>query len=142
MRQLVNTACVVCGERIKSVIDARFCDGCRCPVHDGCVKPSGDDGSCATCGAAATRVEADRAVRQPDDYSPRKPGDPRPFRPGTYIACLVGSGIMTLSALRSTLDPRTDGRLLNTAPTLGFDAFLVLGIAGVAWSLFRLARGR
>lgn len=41
-----------------------------------------------------------------------------------------------------TLNPRVDGRLFNTAPTIGFDLWLPVGIAMMGVCLFRLVRGR
>jgi hypothetical protein len=48
--QLVGLNCVLCGERIPSTLDGRFCEGCQSPVHNDCVRP-GSKCCCGTCGA-------------------------------------------------------------------------------------------
>jgi hypothetical protein len=35
MTQLVNSSCGVCGERISSIIEGRFCEECGGAVHSG-----------------------------------------------------------------------------------------------------------
>jgi len=70
MEQLVGYACVVCGQRIDSIVEGRFCEVCGSPVHNGCVKPDGTaPGACAGCGGerngpAAQQVQSERSRRR------------------------------------------------------------------------------
>src|SRR5262249_39998084 len=70
MEQLVGYACVVCGQRIDSIVEGRFCEVCGSPVHTGCVKPDGPaPGACAGCGGgrngpAAQQVQSERSRRR------------------------------------------------------------------------------
>jgi hypothetical protein len=63
-------------------------------------------------------------------------------RPWVYIAGIVGFLIMSVQGLVSTLNPKPDGRLLNTAPSLGFDIFLFIGLLGIGFCVVQLIRGR
>ena len=68
--QLVGMSCAVCGQRIGSTIDGRFCGGCGNPVHDRCssdaaLPASNDDllsaddvAECPRCGAGTSRPVA------------------------------------------------------------------------------------
>src|SRR5262249_48732484 len=53
MPQLVGTSCVLCGGRIDSILEGKFCSGCRYPVHHHCIRPgrqgAGEEG-CSVCG--------------------------------------------------------------------------------------------
>lgn len=62
--------------------------------------------------------------------------------PGTWLAGIVGFSIMTVQGVVSTMNPKPDGRLLNTAPKLGVDVFLFVGVAGILFCLIQLIRGR
>jgi ABC-type transport system involved in multi-copper enzyme maturation permease subunit len=59
-----------------------------------------------------------------------------------WTAGIVGFSIMTIQGIISTLNPKPDGRLLNTAPSLGFDLFLVVGLLGIGYCIFMLIRSR
>jgi hypothetical protein len=144
MRQLVGLSCVLCGERIGSIIDGRFCESCGCPIHNKCVRPTGDadrDSRCATCGANREHATREQALHQ-EHQSLRGDAPPVGLKPIVWIAGIIGFAIMSFSALQSTLNPRPDGRLLNTAPAIGVDIFLPIGLLGIGFCLFRLARGR
>jgi len=72
MAQLVGQACVVCDERIRSIMDAEFCQDCGNPVHHRCFRTSRDSlpaTLCSRCGGDresdfALRVRADRKAEQ------------------------------------------------------------------------------
>lgn len=52
-RQLVGRVCVLCGERISSILDGRCCDQCGSPVHHKCIGRSDLPKAktpCSTCG--------------------------------------------------------------------------------------------
>ncbi|HEX4613358.1 MAG TPA: hypothetical protein VH092_34555 [Urbifossiella sp.] len=51
-RQLVGQNCALCGGRISSAFDSRYCQACRAPVHVLCTRP-GEGNGCPTCGAPA-----------------------------------------------------------------------------------------
>ncbi len=52
MVQLVGQACALCGERIGSVLTARFCPTCDRPAHTACVGDTSPiEGRCPTCHA-------------------------------------------------------------------------------------------
>ena len=52
-RQLVGETCVVCGQRIGSIVDADFCKGCGNPLHHECLSSQSIEGTdgCPRCGA-------------------------------------------------------------------------------------------
>jgi len=71
MPQLVGAACVLCQKKVGSVLEGRFCDGCRHAVHDKCIKPEEErtgEGHCPACGAenklAAAVAHAEESRRQ------------------------------------------------------------------------------
>jgi hypothetical protein len=53
MQQLVGQSCVLCGRRITSELDARFCPVCKKPIHDGCISGelSSSSDVCPRCGS-------------------------------------------------------------------------------------------
>src|SRR5262249_10264805 len=54
MRQLVGLRCVLCQERIESVVEGHFCCVCTCPVHKACrPKEPRDPATCPMCGSPA-----------------------------------------------------------------------------------------
>ncbi len=59
-----------------------------------------------------------------------------------YFAGVVGFSIMAIRGLMSTLDPKPDGRLLNTAPAIGVDVFLFVGLIGIGFCIVQLIRNR
>lgn len=59
MAQLVGCNCVLCGERIASELDGRFCNQCGQPVHTRCIRspsPFAEYG-CAECGIDSGEVK-------------------------------------------------------------------------------------
>lgn len=156
MRQLVDLSCALCGGRIGSVIDGRFCESCGCPVHMKCDSPAPatEQGpSCPACSARSALAEREQQLHREhaeqrkglvskeeaerEGYTP--PAAPNPLK---WVAGMLGFSIMSISALVSTLDPKEELRLLNTVPALGFDIFLPVGLLGIGFCLFNLARGR
>ncbi len=143
MRQLVGLSCVLCHDRIGSIIDGRFCEACACPIHMTCAKPVGDaDGEslCATCGAACSQSTREQSLHR--EHQSNSVAPPTGRNPIVWVAGIVGFAIMSVSALLITLDPSPDGRLLNTAPALGVDIFVPIGLLGIGFCVFRLVRGR
>jgi hypothetical protein len=100
---------------------------------------------CPTCGAGSEHRERERALNQQHEQQRPTTGS-APGGAGSrnwvFLAGLAGFAIMSVSALNSTLNPRPDGRLLNTAPALGFDVFLPIGLIGIGYCAFRFFRGR
>src|SRR5262245_44369460 len=73
MQQLVGRACVVCGQRIGSVVEGRFCPTCGNAVHNGCVEPgSAAPDKCPDCGGDRTNPAAMRGQfeRSPEGGAP------------------------------------------------------------------------
>lgn len=76
MEQLVGCACAVCGERIGSILDSRFCSTCGNAVHHACARPadaSARPDHCSVCGCdrsnpTARRVQFERT--QPPGAGP------------------------------------------------------------------------
>jgi hypothetical protein len=58
-RQLVGSACVICGRRIVSTLEAKYCEACGKPVHCQCAAQAAEnvtaESACATCGAVTVR---------------------------------------------------------------------------------------
>jgi hypothetical protein len=52
-RQLVGELCVICRNRIGSIVDGLFCQACGCPVHTKCAQPQTErvESRCPQCGA-------------------------------------------------------------------------------------------
>jgi hypothetical protein len=70
MRQLVGLTCVLCRKSIGSIVDGRFCDSCRCPVHVRCtdaVRDSGQAKSCSACGATHEDIAQEKAHHREDE---------------------------------------------------------------------------
>jgi hypothetical protein len=61
MRQLVGLRCVICQERISSVLEGRFCSSCQNAIHNQCAAttsaPLGRD-ICHLCGINLEQAEA------------------------------------------------------------------------------------
>jgi hypothetical protein len=55
---------------------------------------------------------------------------------------LLGFSIMAIKGIVSTISQKPDGRLLNTAPHLGVDVFLSVGVIGILACVVQLIRGR
>jgi hypothetical protein len=54
MRQLVGESCVLCRQRIGSIVEGQFCPSCGCPVHRKCMRPGPEPDAgpaCDSCGA-------------------------------------------------------------------------------------------
>jgi hypothetical protein len=73
MPQLVNTNCVICGQRISSILDARVCPECMSPVHNACLEHVAGqrqlgESACSTCGTNRDDPQAasvrDKLVRE------------------------------------------------------------------------------
>lgn len=63
MQQLVGSACVICQQRIGSVVEGGFCEGCHGAVHNRCMQPQSAqlaEGRCSVCGANLSQVTAAR----------------------------------------------------------------------------------
>jgi hypothetical protein len=67
MAQLVGSTCVFCRQRIGSILDGRFCDICKSPVHTTCCQPEADrsgEGRCTGCGADNVQTAKIREEQQ------------------------------------------------------------------------------
>ncbi|MBX9625150.1 MAG: hypothetical protein K2X82_15190 [Gemmataceae bacterium] len=135
MPQLVGMSCVVCGKRVSSELDARFCRSCGYPVHDACAVPPPEPGParrCRTCGASS--LVADRLVRERDEQEDawRRAAPPPPphdidrylavYRAGTFF---LGAfiGVVASIILFSQGEPAGIAAL---AGAIGFTFFGVL----------------
>jgi hypothetical protein len=61
VRQLVNSTCVRCKQSITDILEGRFCESCKSPIHQRCMNPEpGLDPQerCAACGAELAREAA------------------------------------------------------------------------------------
>jgi uncharacterized protein (DUF983 family) len=70
MRQLVGSKCLICQERIDSVLEGRVCSSCESPVHDKCARapvPASSDLRCAACGADLEQAKALAAAAAKQD---------------------------------------------------------------------------
>ena len=105
----------------------------RCPACGSSNPPSAER---CVCGQPLSPVITQQG------NEPVPPKKEPPFVRRALIGGIVGFSVMTLQGIISTLDPRPDGRLLNTAPAIGIDIFLVFGILGIIYCAVRLARGR
>ena len=57
MAQLVGQLCVLCHERIGSILDGQFCLSCGCPIHEACaIARQRLEGTCAACSAPVVRT--------------------------------------------------------------------------------------
>lgn len=147
MRQLVGNGCVLCGGRIGSVLEGHFCARCGCPVHGKCppsepkpYAPAEPGERCPTCGAPAQHAKVEQAKHANYDRGRELVrGGPHQKK---YALGVLGGAYLALCGMWDTLNPRVDGRLFNTAPTIGFDLWLPVGIAMMGVCLFRLVRGR
>lgn len=66
-RQLVGSKCVLCQERIGSILEGEHCAQCGHPIHNKCVKhatESASEGLCPLCGSEVTRDEAAKQVQK------------------------------------------------------------------------------
>jgi hypothetical protein len=78
MPQLVGQVCVLCEQRIGSVVDGCFCDVCGKPAHRACRRTAAADaGACAGCGyVPRSGIEAEAGVQR-EPSSPRRSVPPR-----------------------------------------------------------------
>ena len=69
MRQLVGQLCVICGKKIGSIVDGRFCSECGCPIHGKCAQPGAtadETVRCPVCGAQKADMEREQALHHRD----------------------------------------------------------------------------
>ena len=63
MPQLVGSVCVICQQRIGSILEGKFCKRCDAAVHNSCVAPDAEraaEGHCPDCGANVTEAKSKR----------------------------------------------------------------------------------
>ena len=136
MAQLVGQMCVVCRERIGSVLDSRFCPDCGCPVHAVCsTTAQRSEGSCPACGAPAAEVAARRGTAEKEVS--RQPAAGLPHSDGLVllryvIGVLLFGGFVVfvtpteLAIAISYATPGDPGGLMGFGMTCG----AVLGLPG------------
>jgi hypothetical protein len=59
----VNSKCVVCGQRIQSIVEGRVCEECGRPVHSRCFQPraaDAEENQCTVCGSDRSQAVAQR----------------------------------------------------------------------------------
>ena len=79
-----------------------------------------------------------RSMQQ--SYDPRAADRLRRRRRVGYAAGLIGFLVMGVRGLVNSLSPAPDGGALNTAPALGVDLFLFVGLLGVVFCAVQLVR--
>jgi hypothetical protein len=76
MAQLVGLDCQLCGKRIGSELNARFCTSCRAAIHNDCVasEVSITQGHCKTCGVdlKKARISGNREKENRHPPEPKK----------------------------------------------------------------------
>jgi hypothetical protein len=138
MTQLVNSACVLCGRRIESVVEGEFCPGCGCPVHTGCVGvKESDPGGCATCGAGETVVTRSQRDRRQEDAAV-KSEIVRGKGIGLIAKGLALMGIGAGVSLFTTMFGLASGRLEVPAGVL----VIVGGALVIVFGVVKVMRGR
>lgn len=95
MSQLVGSVCVLCQQRISSVVDGDFCQRCGFPVHFKCVKPDSQPDTtdvCTVCGGQNLRPSLDKKfTKKPFQI----PGPVQVYRVYRAMRLLVG-GVLTI----------------------------------------------
>jgi hypothetical protein len=137
MKQLVGLPCTLCQQRIDSIIEGRFCEGCGRPVHDACIRPAAAaPGGCPSCGAAPHPPAGEG---QPVGGRPAHPGA-RATEPITEqeVRAFVGRKAdhyfqrwgPALKSQRARYDQVAVAGLLLRLPKTGFNwaAFLLSGL--------------
>jgi hypothetical protein len=155
MRQLVGQNCAVCGNRIGSVVDGRFCEGCGNPVHDNCSKPApepvsndellsvADQQFCPRCGAipqtvVAVEVRNERlAHRAAAEIAPLADAA-RPYRTWRAVSRLFGlfgvviilHGILNLKLPPDPASPATPAemRAIGRLAIIGGTVLVTVGL--------------
>ena len=136
MPQLVNSFCSVCGQRISSVLDARFCEEHARPVHNACRNSGSPDTKstiCSVCGCDLTQAYvAECHVEKAGNGELDTPQAPPPSRDrGTDLRpsqtagrVLIGVGAVLLL-----------GNVTGLLPTLPFAGLVLMAFGGtLAWS--------
>src|SRR5947209_722293 len=110
MAQLVGRACVHCGGRISSELDAAFSPTCGQPCHTACKRPPGPEVAdlCPICGTAFDT--AARARREAERLEAERAASPRPlnlvgatreakrlYKLGRFL--LIGAALIQLGVL-------------------------------------------
>ena len=91
MQQLVNSTCVLCQQRIGSIVEGRFCARCGSPVHKRCIRPESAgaaENMCSACGANRPEIVVASPKAEPPVDAPRR------TRRLLFIACAVAAGIV------------------------------------------------
>ena len=76
MPQLVGTRRVLCGKRVDSILEGKFCGGCRSPVHHHCMKPGGQPAGgegCPVCAGKFSRATVPALEQKPPVKAPLIP---------------------------------------------------------------------
>jgi hypothetical protein len=102
MQQLVGQSCKLCGGRIGSILEGRYCRDCRSPVHNACAQGSPKqpgEGRCPACGSdapPAPETPQEARERRMWDVVPaaeiRRQARERPGKGGPYPVSLVCPG--------------------------------------------------
>ena len=75
MQQLVNSKCVLCQQRIGSIVEGSFCKGCGGPVHKRCIRPetaATSEDRCAFCGSDRPEIVVPSHKAKPTVDAPRR----------------------------------------------------------------------
>ena len=110
MGQFVNSKCVVCGQRIQSIVEGRICEECGHPVHSRCFQPQAADAEenkCTICGSDRSKPVAQR--RQ----SGNRAGVPSLDSRTAFLVCAFGA------ALILGLTSRSSGLLIGALALVG-----------------------
>jgi quinol-cytochrome oxidoreductase complex cytochrome b subunit len=85
------------------------------------------------CGYQFTGESPPRGSEPVDDEKVRK-------RRFAFGFGMIGFAIAIVMGWNATMNPTSDGRFLNTAPTLGIDITLVIGVVGFLYCLVNFLR--
>jgi len=124
--QLVGQKCVLCGERISSIVEGRFCSACDASVHDKCAAPSMEGGRCSTCGAPAAFV-AQALKREGELLQSRA----RQVKQNAAIKLLVGGWLMCMIAVGATFTSLGVTGSIRSACLIAFGIGVLMFIRGL-----------
>jgi hypothetical protein len=141
MSQLVNSLCVVCRERIESIIDGHICAACGVPLHEWCARPPETPDARKTCpicrgesAKVAARVKEVQEQHGPAPHEETKDLAKRPLSPLAFLL-LFKFGVLGVVCFLLSLWWLITPQFRAEAGSLTFDdvmtgvAFMVVGMA-------------
>jgi hypothetical protein len=148
MAQLVGSECIACHERIRSIMDAEFCQDCGNPVHHRCRRTSMGTlpaPRCSRCGGdresdLARRVRADRTAEENVTHAREEVVREQQFRKHGYpegkVCPACGCAEYALTETKQAIAFQHDRicskcatRYTPPTPIWGAVLFILLGVA-------------